>query len=72
MGILYLKELLALEIVGKFILHDFGASRSSDETRFLLRSEKEYGPETHKFRPERFLDGSAKVKSDPAFGFGRR
>lgn len=39
---------------------------------FLLRSEKEYGSETHKFKPERFLDGSAKVQLETAFGFGRR
>lgn len=39
---------------------------------YLLRSEKAYGHDAHIFRPERFLDGSAKAKPDAAFGYGRR
>lgn len=39
---------------------------------FLLRSERDYGSNTNEFRPERFLDGSAKLNPDAAFGYGRR
>ena len=37
----------------------------------MLRNEKDFGPKTDEFRPERFLEDDEKDIT-PAFGFGRR
>lgn len=39
--------------------------------RTINRSQKDYGPDSHKFRPERFLEGNVRLP-DAAFGYGRR
>jgi cytochrome P450 len=38
----------------------------------MSRDEKEYGPDSEAFRPERFLDSNVRNPELHVFGFGRR